>query len=101
MAALIRRQARDEDSPAQFITTTFRSELVEVADKCFGIQFQNKISRMVPMPKSEALEFIRQIIVDEGAADERQAASKALGKSHARASGHKRVRGSHVLVEEQ
>ena len=29
---------------AQFITTTFRAELLEPADKCYGVQFRNKVS---------------------------------------------------------
>lgn len=43
VAALIQRQAQSEDNPAQFITSTFRPELVRVADRCYGISHQNKV----------------------------------------------------------
>lgn len=38
-------------SPPQFITTTFRPELVQVADKWFGIALQNKVSSIFPLEK--------------------------------------------------
>jgi len=44
VAALIERQANSEENPAQFITSTFRPELVRVADRCYGITHQNKVS---------------------------------------------------------
>jgi structural maintenance of chromosome 3 (chondroitin sulfate proteoglycan 6) len=33
VADLIQRQSYDDENPAQFITTTFRPELVQKADK--------------------------------------------------------------------
>ena len=41
VAAMIQRQA-NSDAATQFITTTFRPELVKVASKCYGISLQNK-----------------------------------------------------------
>ena len=76
VAALIKRQAASEDNPTQFITTTFRSELVQVADKCYGIQFQNKISSMVLLKKKEAVEFIKNIAEEEGGEQENNASAK-------------------------
>lgn len=32
---------------AQFITTTFRPELLESADKFYGVKFRNKVSSMI------------------------------------------------------
>ena len=63
VAALIHRQARSSKG-AQFITTTFRPELVEVADKCFGIQFAQKVSSVGLIDKEQALKFIRLARVD-------------------------------------
>jgi structural maintenance of chromosome 3 (chondroitin sulfate proteoglycan 6) len=51
VANLIQRQANSEESPAQFITTTFRPEFVEVADKCFGIALTNKVSNLYSLDK--------------------------------------------------
>ncbi|KRX51225.1 Structural maintenance of chromosomes protein 3 [Trichinella sp. T9] len=34
-------------SSAQFITTTFRRELLESADKFYGVKFRNKVSRFI------------------------------------------------------
>lgn len=49
----------------QFITSTFRPELVEVADKFYGIGYQNKISNVYSMPKQESLDFIANIMAEE------------------------------------
>ena len=38
-------------SPTQFITTTFRPELVAVANQCYGIALQNKVSNIYPLDK--------------------------------------------------
>lgn len=43
VARLIHSQANDTEAPAQFITTTFRPELVAAADQCYGIALQNKV----------------------------------------------------------
>lgn len=47
VAALIERQANSDENPAQFITSTFRPELVRVADRCYGITHQNKVRDIV------------------------------------------------------
>ncbi|EQC33662.1 hypothetical protein SDRG_08766 [Saprolegnia diclina VS20] len=71
VAALIHRQAHSEENPAQFITSTFRPELVMVADQFYGIGHQNKISTVYTMTKDESLEFIADIMADEEAVDEK------------------------------
>ncbi|GBG27764.1 Structural maintenance of chromosomes protein 3 [Hondaea fermentalgiana] len=63
VAKMIKRQAEH----AQFIVTTFRPELVRVTDRCFGIQFQNKVSSIVPLSSDEALEFVETIAAAENA----------------------------------
>ena len=67
VSRLIQRQARDADSPAQFITTTFRPELVNVADKCYGIAMQNKVSMIYPLTKKEAKVFVADLMTEEEA----------------------------------
>ncbi|KAH9271928.1 hypothetical protein BASA83_005766 [Batrachochytrium salamandrivorans] len=43
---------------AQFITTTFRPELLEHADKCYGVIFVDKVSRIQCISKDEARQFV-------------------------------------------
>lgn len=42
----------------QFITTTFRPELVKVADKIYGVTHKNRVSRVNVVSKDDALDFI-------------------------------------------
>ncbi|GJJ78150.1 structural maintenance of chromosome 3 (chondroitin sulfate proteoglycan 6) [Entomortierella parvispora] len=45
---------------AQFITTTFRPEMLANADKFYGVSFQNKVSVVNDITKEEALDFVEQ-----------------------------------------
>ncbi|KAF5405707.1 hypothetical protein PHET_00673 [Paragonimus heterotremus] len=49
---------RDLKSEAQFITTTFRPELLESAEKFYGVKFRNKVSHIECVTKEEALDFV-------------------------------------------
>ncbi|XP_047317733.1 structural maintenance of chromosomes protein 3 isoform X2 [Impatiens glandulifera] len=53
---MIRRLADSHNT--QFITTTFRPELVKVADKIYGVTHKNRVSRVNVVGKDEAIEFI-------------------------------------------
>ncbi|RDX88342.1 Structural maintenance of chromosomes protein 3, partial [Mucuna pruriens] len=53
---MIRRLA--DIANTQFITTTFRPELVKVADKIYGVTHKNRVSRVNVVSKEDALEFI-------------------------------------------
>ena len=44
VAGLIQRQANNQENPTQFICSTFRPELVSVANNSYGISHQNKVS---------------------------------------------------------
>lgn len=44
---------------AQFICTTFRSDMLEVADKFYRVKYENKISTVIEVDRREALQFIR------------------------------------------
>lgn len=44
----------------QFITTTFRPELVKVADKIYGVTHKNRVSGVNVISKEKALDFIEQ-----------------------------------------
>uniref|UniRef100_A0A5S6QPM7 Structural maintenance of chromosomes protein n=1 Tax=Trichuris muris TaxID=70415 RepID=A0A5S6QPM7_TRIMR len=43
---------------AQFITTTFRRELLESADKFYGVKFRNKVSHIDCVTVEEAADFV-------------------------------------------
>jgi len=43
---------------AQFITTTFRPELLEHSDKFYGVKFRNKVSHVECVNKAEAMDFV-------------------------------------------
>ncbi|KAM0932593.1 putative P-loop containing nucleoside triphosphate hydrolase [Dioscorea sansibarensis] len=53
---MIRRLA--DMANTQFITTTFRPELVKVADKIYGVTHKNRVSHVNVVSKDEALNFI-------------------------------------------
>ncbi|KAJ1353118.1 Structural maintenance of chromosomes protein 3 [Parelaphostrongylus tenuis] len=43
---------------AQFITTTFRPELLEFADKYYGVRFRNKVSHIDVVTREQAYDFV-------------------------------------------
>jgi structural maintenance of chromosome 3 (chondroitin sulfate proteoglycan 6) len=51
---MIYRLSRD----AQFITTTFRPELLQNADKFLGVSFVQKVSRIQNIKKEDAQQFV-------------------------------------------
>ncbi|KAL9018198.1 MAG: hypothetical protein Q9185_004471, partial [Variospora sp. 1 TL-2023] len=48
----------DGDAGAQFICTTFRPEMLHVAQKCYGVSYQKKSSNVVVVTREEALDFV-------------------------------------------
>jgi structural maintenance of chromosome 3 (chondroitin sulfate proteoglycan 6) len=69
VAALIQRQTNSATNPAQFITTTFRPELVHVATKHYGIGLQNKNSNIHAFSKQESLAFVAELMNEEEAVE--------------------------------
>ncbi|GAA0154305.1 hypothetical protein LIER_12324 [Lithospermum erythrorhizon] len=55
---MVRRMA--DVANTQFITTTFRPELVKVADKIYGVTHKNRVSRVNVVSEEEALAFIER-----------------------------------------
>nr|VDC80666.1 unnamed protein product [Brassica rapa] len=53
------RGLADDSVSTQFITTTFRPELVKVADKMYGVFHQNNASIVKVISKEQALNFIQ------------------------------------------
>ncbi|KAL8744238.1 MAG: hypothetical protein Q9184_008022, partial [Pyrenodesmia sp. 2 TL-2023] len=56
----ISSQDADENGEggAQFICTTFRPEMLRVAQKCYGVRYLKKSSSVVVVSREEALEFV-------------------------------------------
>ena len=70
VANLISRQANSSETPTQFITSTFRPELVAISKNCYGISHQNKVSSLHHMQKNQALNFIANLMNEEEAVGE-------------------------------
>lgn len=51
---------KDLSQNAQFITTTFRPEMLVHADKFYGVTFLNKVSRIQVIGRDQAKEFVDQ-----------------------------------------
>ena len=62
MLKSISEKGSDGDNPlggGQFICTTFRPEMLLVAEKCYGVRYLgNKSSSVVVVGKDEALKFV-------------------------------------------
>ncbi|KAL2752471.1 hypothetical protein ACRALDRAFT_2113386 [Sodiomyces alcalophilus JCM 7366] len=56
VAALLESTSREAGT--QFICTTFRPEIVHIADKCYGVTFHNKTSGIDVVSSEEALSFV-------------------------------------------
>jgi structural maintenance of chromosome 3 (chondroitin sulfate proteoglycan 6) len=54
VASLIQRLSRT----AQFICTTFRSEMLKVSDRYYGVMFNNKVSTVSNIDANRALDFV-------------------------------------------
>jgi structural maintenance of chromosome 3 (chondroitin sulfate proteoglycan 6) len=71
VGALIKKQAFDDDSPAQFIVSTFSPEIVDFADRFFGVELLRKVSSIAPQSKEETLAFLHSVNAGtSGEADE-------------------------------
>ena len=62
MLKSISEKGSNSDNPlggGQFICTTFRPEMLLVAEKCYGVRYLgNKSSSVVVVGKDEALKFV-------------------------------------------
>jgi structural maintenance of chromosome 3 (chondroitin sulfate proteoglycan 6) len=45
---------------AQFITTTFRPEMLRHADKFYGVTFRDRVSRINVITREDAMTFVEQ-----------------------------------------
>ncbi|KAL8824763.1 MAG: hypothetical protein Q9170_008050 [Blastenia crenularia] len=58
VAQHLRDISSSSNEGAQFICTTFRPEMLHVAQKCYGVRYQRKSSSVVVVTREEALEFV-------------------------------------------
>lgn len=59
---MIRRLA--DIGSAQFITSTFRPELVKVADKIYGVTHKNRVSHVNVVKKEDALAWLSSCMIN-------------------------------------
>jgi chromosome segregation ATPase len=53
-------EEEEEHASSQFICTTFRPEMLLVAEKCYGVSYKNKTSSIGLVSKEEALRFVEE-----------------------------------------
>jgi len=58
MLQALSESADSENVSGQFICTTFRPEMVQVAKKCYGVTYTNKTSSIDVVDQDVALEFV-------------------------------------------
>ena len=58
MLQTLSESADAENGGGQFICTTFRPEMVLVAEKCYGVTYTNKTSSIDVVGRESALEFV-------------------------------------------
>lgn len=72
VAAMIHKSS----DKAQFITTTFRPELLESAENFYGVQFKNKVSHVLFITKEQAKDFVEDDCGQPPAEEEKQKKKK-------------------------
>lgn len=55
---LLAEMIHDLSREAQFITTTFRPEMLERADKFYGVRFRSKVSNIDCVTREQAQDFV-------------------------------------------
>ena len=58
--------ANASDADGQFICTTFRPEMVLVAEKCYGVRYVGKSSTVAAVTRDEAMDFVQGAQADGG-----------------------------------
>lgn len=48
-----------DEGGGQFICTTFRPEMLMVAQKCYGVTYEHKSSKVLAVSRDEAMEFVQ------------------------------------------
>ncbi|CAF9910840.1 MAG: hypothetical protein GOMPHAMPRED_007201 [Gomphillus americanus] len=59
VAQMLHNLANAKDGDGQFICTTFRPEMLMVAEKCYGVRYAGKSSTVAAVTREEAMEFVQ------------------------------------------
>ena len=59
VAQMLHSISHASDSDGQFICTTFRPEMLLVAEKCYGVTYVGKSSAVVAVEREEAMSFVQ------------------------------------------
>eukprot|EP00667_Euglena_gracilis_P000779 EG_transcript_781 len=62
--AAVALMVKEQSANAQYLTSTFKTELVQVADRHYGIVFRNKVSRIARITEQQAVEILRLAAAD-------------------------------------
>lgn len=59
VAQMLQNISHASESDGQFICTTFRPEMLLVADKCYGVRYVGKSSSVEQVSREQAMEFVQ------------------------------------------
>ena len=59
VAQMLQNISNASENDGQFICTTFRPEMLLVADKCYGVRYVGKSSSVVQVSREDAMEFVQ------------------------------------------
>lgn len=68
VAKMLAEQTASEDSPSQFIITTFHPQVIRRADKVYGVSHTHRISKVDVVTHEDALAFVQSADQDENGA---------------------------------
>merc|ERR1719353_650973 len=66
--AVARLIQKDSQQGAQMIITTFRPEIIDIADSCYRVSMRNRVSAIDSVERAKAKEVVEQQVVQEGLA---------------------------------
>lgn len=55
---MLKTLSEAREGGGQFICTTFRPEMLLVAEKCYGVSFSNKTSSVDVVTREQAMDFV-------------------------------------------
>ncbi|MCJ1476619.1 Structural maintenance of chromosomes protein 3 [Lambiella insularis] len=59
VAQMLQSISQASENDGQFICTTFRPEMLLVAEKCYGVRYVGKSSKVVAVSREDAMEFVQ------------------------------------------
>ena len=60
VAQMLHSLSHASDADGQFICTTFRPEMLLVAEKCYGVRYAGKSSTVAAVTRDEAMDFVQE-----------------------------------------